>query len=158
MRAEFVSVKRVAFEVPGRGEQGQFDGLFEVVDKYGVKKLISGESKASINTPHYGTRQVGFDAQGITLDAQQGSDVYHKAIWANMEKRYEKALSSAKYDTDPTYREQTDSLGDTLTLLEGYKAKGIGDYMEYRGAELIFNTDGSIKRSNNVKFEIVSPL
>ncbi|RSD29698.1 DUF637 domain-containing protein [Vibrio pectenicida] len=158
IRSEFVSVRPLAFEVPGRGEQGQLDGLYEVVDKFGVKKLISGESKASIGKPHYGTRQVGTNEQGNIIDAKQGSDEYHKAIWGNMQKKYDSAMESNKYDLDSSYRNQTEQLGETLDLLEDYKASGTGSYIEYRGAELIFNKDGSIKRTNNIKFEVSASL
>ncbi|GLT19422.1 hypothetical protein GCM10007938_32040 [Vibrio zhanjiangensis] len=158
IRSEFVSVRPLAFEVPGRGEQGQLDGLYEVVDKFGVKKLISGESKASIGKPHYGTRQVGTNEQGNIIDARQGSDEYHKAIWANMQTRYDRAMESNKYDLDSSYRNQTEQLGETLDLLKEYQRSGRSDYIEYRGAELIFNKDGSIKRTNNVKFEVTASL
>ena len=94
----------------------------------------------------------------IIIDAQQGSDVYQKAIWANMQKRYDSALESKKYRDDPDYRQQTIDLGKTLTLRKIYINTGQSSNIEYRGAELIFDKDGSIKRSNNVKFEVMSDL
>lgn len=150
---EFVSVKRLAFETPGGAQHGQFDGLYEVTDKNGMTKLISGEAKGGLR-PQYRTRQVGKDARGQIIDAQQGSPAYHNSIWDNMKKRYDAAMRSKKYSSDPNYREQTDELGKTLRLFRKYSGEGQTDFIEYRGAELIFNKDGTIKTSNNVKFEL----
>ncbi|CAM3088829.1 hypothetical protein VINE108274_17180 [Vibrio neptunius] len=68
------------------------------------------------------------------------------------------ALESKKYRDDPDYRQQIIDLGKTLTLRKIYINAGKNSNIEYRGAELIFDIDGRIKRSNNVKFEVMKTV
>ncbi|KQA38867.1 hypothetical protein XV74_10975 [Vibrio cholerae] len=153
LHIEFTSVKKLPFEVPGRGQQGQFDGIWLATDKNGVTKLITGEAKAGKNQVHYNHRQVGKDSAGDIIDAQQTSAQYYKAIWENMEKSFDTAKRSSKYQSDPLYKKQTDELGQTLKIFRQYKGSGAGGSIEYRGSELIFNENGVIKKANNFKFE-----
>lgn len=150
---EFTSVKKLPFEVPGNGQQGQFDGIWLATDKNGVTKLISGEAKAGKNQVHYGHRQVGVDDSGDIIDAQQTSAQYYKAIWENMQKSFDTAKRSSKYESDLLYKKQTDELGQTLDLFKQYKQSGLSSSIEYRGSELIFNENGVIKKASNLKFE-----
>ncbi|OFJ21660.1 hypothetical protein BFX31_12325 [Vibrio paracholerae] len=153
LHIEFTSVKKLPFEVPGRGQQGQFDGIWLATDKNGVTKLITGEAKAGKNQVHYNHRQVGKDELGEIIDAQQTSAQYYKAIWENMEKSFQTAKESSKYQSDLLYRKQTDELGKTLEIYEKYKQSSPSSSIEYRGSELIFNENGMIKKANNLKFE-----
>ncbi|MBO1364652.1 hypothetical protein BVH65_02030 [Vibrio cholerae] len=153
LHIEFTSVKKLPFEVPGRGQQGQFDGIWLATDKNGVTKLITGEAKAGKNQVHYNHRQVGKDSAGDIIDAQQTSAQYYKAIWENMQKSFDTAKRSSKYQSDPLYKKQTDELGQTLKIFRQYKGSGAGGSIEYRGSELIFNENGVIKKANNFKFE-----
>ncbi|KQA18730.1 hypothetical protein AAY52_09805 [Vibrio metoecus] len=153
LRIEFTSVKKLPFEVPGRGQQGQFDGIWLATDKNGVTKLITGEAKAGKNQVHYNHRQVGKDRAGDIIDAQQTSAQYYKAIWENMEKSFQTAKESSKYQSDLLYKKQTDELGKTLEIYEKYKQSSPSSSIEYRGSELIFNENGMIKKTNNLKFE-----
>ncbi|EHD2280674.1 hypothetical protein JRK33_001589 [Vibrio cholerae] len=150
---EFTSVKKLPFEVPGNGQQGQFDGIWLATDKNGVTKLISGEAKTGKNQVHYGHRQVGVDDSGDIIDAQQTSAQYYKAIWENMQKSFDTAKRSSKYESDLLYKKQTDELGQTLDLFKQYKQSGLSSSIEYRGSELIFNENGVIKKASNLKFE-----
>ncbi|MBT2920643.1 DUF637 domain-containing protein [Vibrio anguillarum] len=153
LHIEFTSVKKLPFEVPGRGQQGQFDGIWLATDKNGVTKLITGEAKAGKNQVHYNHRQVGKDRAGDIIDAQQTSAQYYKAIWENMQKSFDTAKRSSKYQSDLLYKKQTDELGQTLDLFKQYKQSGLSSSIEYRGSELIFNENGVIKKANNLKFE-----
>ncbi|HGE6067930.1 TPA: DUF637 domain-containing protein, partial [Vibrio cholerae] len=153
LHIEFTSVKKLPFEVPGRGQQGQFDGIWLATDKNGVTKLITGEAKAGKNKVHYNHRQVGRDKNDNIIDAQQTSAQYYKAIWENMEKSFQTAKESSKYQSDLLYRKQTDELGKTLEIYEKYKQSSPSSSIEYRGSELIFNENGMIKKANNLKFE-----
>lgn len=153
LHIEFTSVKKLPFEVPGRGQQGQFDGIWLATDKNGVTKLITGEAKAGKNQVHYNHRQVGKDELGEIIDAQQTSAQYYKAIWENMQKSFQTAKESSKYQSDLLYKKQTDELGKTLKIFRQYKGSGAGGSIEYRGSELIFNENGVIKKANNLKFE-----
>lgn len=153
LHIEFTSVKKLPFEVPGRGQQGQFDGIWLATDKNGVTKLITGEAKAGKNQVHYNHRQVGKDRAGDIIDAQQTSAQYYKAIWENMEKSFQTAKESSKYQSDLLYKKQTDELGKTLEIYEKYKQSSPSSSIEYRGSELIFNENGMIKKANNLKFE-----
>lgn len=153
LHIEFTSVKKLPFEVPGRGQQGQFDGIWLATDKNGVTKLITGEAKAGKNQVHYNHRQVGKDELGEIIDAQQTSAQYYKAIWENMQKSFDTAKVSSKYQSDLLYKKQTDELGKTLEIFEKYKQSSPSSSIEYRGSELIFNENGMIKKANNLKFE-----
>lgn len=75
-----------------------------------------------------------------------------------MQKRYNSALESKKYRDDPDYRQHTIDLGKMLNLRKISINTGKNSNIEYRGTELIFDKDGSIKLSNNVKFEVMSDL
>ncbi|ASU23191.1 hypothetical protein CCZ37_11620 [Vibrio qinghaiensis] len=153
LHIEFTSVKKLPFEVPGRGQQGQFDGIWLATDKNGVTTLITGEAKAGKNQVHYNHRQVGRDKNDNIIDAQQTSAQYYKAIWENMQKSFDTAKESSKYQSDLLYKKQTDELGQTLDLFKQYKLSSPSSSIEYRGSELIFNENGMIKKANNLKFE-----
>ena len=117
----FTVVRKLTSSFLDNRKTGQFDEINLIRDDRGQLKILEVEAKGGINPNNqYGTRQVSLSDSGEIESAQQGSKVYKNNIWENMQKEYDKAVSSPAY------------LNNELSSAQMLHLKGLGETLKLR--------------------------